>query len=225
MITIENLSKAYGKVKALDNVNLQFSAGKIYGIVGENGAGKSTLFRCIAGLEVHDGFIKSPFDPLKNHLGYLETTPFMMSHITGWEYLKLVCSARHIKRSDFGDHNIFDLPLDQYAKSYSTGMKKKLALMALLLCNNDILILDEPFNGVDIQSNMLILEVIKRLRQMGKTILISSHIFATLSDICEEITLLSKGKIKGHYMPDQYRELEAQMTDDVTRTKIDSFPL
>ena len=75
MLEIINLNKSYGRKKVLENINLNFTPGKIYGIVGENGAGKTTLFRCVAGLEDFDGIIRSPYKILKNHLGFLETNP------------------------------------------------------------------------------------------------------------------------------------------------------
>lgn len=82
---------------------------------------------------------------------------------------------------EIDNRNIFDLPLNQYAATYSTGMKKKLALMAILIQENKVLILDEPFNGVDIHSNIIITEIIHQLKLLNKTILISSHIFSTLN--------------------------------------------
>jgi len=208
MIEIKYLNKKYGNKVALENINLSFKSGQVYGIVGENGAGKTTLFRCIAGLESYQGTISSPFENIKNHLGYLETSPVFMSYITGWEYLKLLCSAKKIKTENFNEQNIFDLPLDQYANTYSTGMRKKLALMGVLLRKNNIIILDEPFNGVDIQSNMLITEIIKELKILNKTILISSHIFSSLNEICDRIILLSKGNIVKNVERNEYRTLE-----------------
>lgn len=213
MISIKNLSKKYGQKKVLDSIDLEFEAGKVYGIVGENGAGKTTLFKCIAGLEHHSGEIHSQYESLKNHLGYLETAPHIMSLITGWEYLKFVSQAKNIEIENFEEQNIFNLPLNQYASTYSTGMKKKLALMAVLLCKNDILILDEPFNGVDIQSNMIIIEIIEELKKRKKTILISSHIFSTLSKTCDEIILLSKGKILKCASKEDYAYIENEMKE------------
>ncbi|MCB0641953.1 MAG: ATP-binding cassette domain-containing protein, partial [Phaeodactylibacter sp.] len=128
MIEIKQLYKSYGPKQVLKDINLRLEKGVVYGLVGENGAGKTTLFRCIAGLERHSGTILSPFQPLKNHLGFLETTPVFLSYITGWEYLKLMCSSKDIPTEDFEAQNIFQLPLHQYADTYSTGMKKKLAL-------------------------------------------------------------------------------------------------
>jgi len=219
MLAIKNLSKNYGSKKALDNINLRFELGQIYGIVGENGAGKTTLFRCISGLESYRGIILSPYQCLKNHLGYLETNPIFMSYITGWEYLKLLCSAKKIHKDNFEKQNIFALPLNQYAETYSTGMKKKLALMGVLLRKNDIIILDEPFNGVDIQSNMIISEIIKELKSLNKTVLISSHIFSTLSETCDEIILLSKGKVIKNVSKEEYAALELSMKQNILNNK------
>ena len=138
MIKIEKLSKYFGKKQVLNNIDLEFNKGKVYGIVGENGAGKTTLFRCISGLESYKGNVMSDFKKLKDHLGLLLTEPFFFSKITGKEYIQLLTNARQIKQSNIKDKNIFDLPLNQYASTYSTGMKKKLALTAILLQENDV---------------------------------------------------------------------------------------
>lgn len=220
MIEIKNLCKKYGNKKVLDDLNLSFESGKVYGIVGENGAGKTTLIRCIAGLEHYQGTILSPYQNLKNHLGYLETTPVFMSYLTGWEYLKLLCSSKKIETENFEEQNIFDLPLNQYAETYSTGMKKKLALMGVLLRKNDIIILDEPFNGVDIQSNMIIFEIIEELKRLNKTVLISSHIFSTLSETCDEIVQLSEGKIVQIVKKEEYKSLEESMKRKILKEQL-----
>ena len=145
MIKIENLSKTYGSKQVLRNVNIRFEKGKVYGIVGENGSGKTTFFKCIAGLEKYSGTVSSDFDKLKNHTGFLQTEPFYFSKITGREYIQLLCSARRKQAVATDQRNIFDLPLDQYASTYSTGMKKKLALTAILMQTNECFVLDEPF--------------------------------------------------------------------------------
>ncbi|MBK8564045.1 MAG: ATP-binding cassette domain-containing protein [Saprospiraceae bacterium] len=211
MINIENLSKSYGGHQVLKGINLSLAAGQVHGIVGENGAGKTTLFKCIAGLEDYEGSIQSAFNPLKNHLGLLPTDPFFFSKITGREYLLLLCNARLLPPTDLDAKNIFDLPLNQYASTYSTGMKKKLALTAILLQNNEVFILDEPFNGVDIHSNMVITEIIQKLRSLGKTVLISSHIFSTLNDTCDRIYLLKEGLFVRQADRDGFGDLEAEM--------------
>ena len=211
MIRIKNLSKTYGKNQVLKQINIAFEYGKVYGIVGENGSGKTTLFRCIAGLENYDGEIVSEYKCLKDEVGLLLTEPFFFPRLTGKEYIQLLLSARGVKGTDIEGQNIFDLPLNDYASSYSTGMKKKLALTAVLLQKNDVLILDEPFNGVDIQSNMVIVELIKTLKGLGKTVIISSHIFSTLSDTCNEIHVLKEGAFERCVYPEDYHVLETEM--------------
>jgi ABC-2 type transport system ATP-binding protein len=212
MIEIDQLTKQYGTIKALENIRLRFEEGQVVGIVGENGAGKTTLFRCMAGLEDYEGqIITSDKKPLKNFLGFLPTEPYFFSKITAREYIQLLANARKIKIENIDDKNIFDLPLNRYASTFSTGMKKKLAILAILLQGNQYFILDEPFNGVDIQSNLIITEIIHRLKALNKTIIISSHIFSTLSDTCDEIHLLQKGHLVQSVKKEAFGELEAEM--------------
>ncbi|PWI30354.1 ABC transporter ATP-binding protein [Flavobacteriaceae bacterium LYZ1037] len=225
MINIENLSKYYGKKQVLNSINLEFKKGKTYGIVGENGAGKTTLFRCIAGLEKHQGKVSSLFNELKDHLGFLQTEPFIFSKITGKEYIQLLIKARSQKISNIEERNIFDLPLNQYASTYSTGMKKKLVLTAILLQNNDVFILDEPFNGVDIQSNIVITEIIKKLKKLEKTVIISSHIFSTLADTCDEIYLLQHGEIIRRVKQPDFNNLETEMKAFTVGKRIEKLNL
>jgi ABC-2 type transport system ATP-binding protein len=225
MIRIERLSKSYGNKSVLEDINLQFSPGQVYGIVGANGAGKTTLFKCVAGLEKYYGKIESKQKPLKNYLGFLSTDPYFFPKITGREYLQLLCNARGITGKDFTASNIFNLPLDEYAVNYSTGMKKKLALGAILLLENDYYILDEPFNGVDIQSNMIITEIIHRLKSLNKVVLISSHIFSTLSNTCDRIYLLKDGGIHREVIKADFDALEREMIDFTIGDSIEQLGL
>lgn len=225
MIQIENLSKKYGNKVVLQSINLLFESGKVYGLVGENGAGKTTLFNCIAGLEPYDGEIKSDLPLLKNHLGLLVTEPYFFKKITGKEYIQLLCNARNIHTIDFEKSNIFDLPLNEYASKYSTGMKKKLALTAILLQENKYFILDEPFNGVDIQSNIIITEIIHKLKELGKTIIISSHIFSTLNDTCDEIMILENNSISKRVLKSDFYQLENEMKKNSIGNKINFLNL
>jgi ABC-2 type transport system ATP-binding protein len=211
MIEIQNLDKSFGSHKVLHNINIRFERGHVYGIAGENGAGKTTLFRCIAGLEEYSGSISSDLQPLKNHLGLLLTEPFFFDKITGREYLQLLCNARGVAVGNLDERNIFNLPLNQYAGTYSTGMKKKLALTAILLQQNQYFILDEPYNGVDIQSNLVITEIIHQLKSLGKTVLLSSHIFSTLSETCDEIHLLRNGKFIMQAGKNDFKQIENEM--------------
>lgn len=213
MIKIKELSKLFGNKEVLKNLSMEFSKGNVYGIVGENGAGKTTLFRCIAGLESYSGEIISDVMPLKNHLGLLLTEPFFFTMMTGREYIRLLCNARGKTNVDIDSKNIFDLPLEQYASTYSTGMKKKLAITAILLQENEYFILDEPFNGVDIQSNIILTEIILKLKELNKIVIISSHIFSTLSDTCDEIHLLRKGEQIKSVNKTGFKDLEQEMKE------------
>jgi ABC-2 type transport system ATP-binding protein len=137
----------------------------------------------------------------------------------------LLCNARQIPVNDLESRNVFDLPLHQYASTYSTGMKKKLALTAILLQRNEYFILDEPFNGVDIESNMLLTEIIHTLKKLGKTVIISSHIFSTLSDTCDEIFLLNEGAIMKSVQRQDFPALEVEMKQMTIGDRIEKLGL
>jgi ABC-2 type transport system ATP-binding protein len=211
MISISNLYKNYGGNMVLQNVNLEFKSGLVYGVVGPNGAGKTTLFRCIAGLTHIRGEIAYQVTDMKKSLGFLPTEPYFMTYLTGREYLQLLCNARKLPTPDFDEANIFDLPLDRYASTYSTGMKKKLALMGILLQKNQIFILDEPFNGVDIQSNLLITEIIQTLKSLHRTLIISSHILSTLTDTCDLFVVMKDGIVNSPVDRKAFADIENEM--------------
>ncbi|HET8858386.1 ABC transporter ATP-binding protein [Marivirga sp.] len=220
MIKVHNLSKSFGSFLILDDINLELQKGRIYGFVGKNGSGKTTLFKCIAGLEEFRGGIVSDYDSLKNHTGLLLAEPYFIAKMTAREYVILMCNARDVSSDEIDRQNIFELPLDRYASQYSTGMKKKLALFAILLQKNDFFILDEPFNGVDIQSNMIISELLKKLKELGKIVIISSHIFSSLTDICDEISWLKDGQTSPNYNKGNFELLEAEMKTSVISDRI-----
>ena len=225
MTKIKKLTKFYGEKQVLNSIDLEFKKGKVYGVVGENGAGKTTLFKCISGLENYKGNISSDYTKLKDQLGLLLTEPFFFSKITGKEYIQLLANARQKDLTNIEDKNIFDLPLKQYASTYSTGMKKKLALTAILLQENNVFILDEPFNGVDIQSNLIITEIIKRFKKLEKTVIISSHIFSTLAETCDEIYLMKNGEIVKKVEQADFNKLENEMKEFTVGNRIDKLEL
>jgi ABC-2 type transport system ATP-binding protein len=225
MIEVINLSKQYGDVEVLENINIRFERGKIYGIAGENGAGKTTLFRCIAGLETYKGQITSGMTPLKNHLGFLPPEPYFFSKMTATEYVRLIANARKRKIDALENKNIFDLPLNRYVSEFSTGMKKKLAIMAILLQGNTYFILDEPFNGVDMQGNLIIAEIIHKLKTLNKTVILSSHIFSTLTETCDEICLLHEGKLCKLAQKDDFYKMESEMKSLLIGKQIERMEL
>lgn len=223
MIRIQGLSKSYGGKTVLRNIDTFFKTGMVYGIVGRNGAGKTTFFKCIAGLETFAGAIEADVKPLKNHLGYLEAEPYFLPKITGEEYLYLLSEARGKKIRNLEERNIFELPLKRYITAYSSGMRKKLAIMAVLLPDNDYFILDEPYNGLDLQSCILLAEIIKRLKTLNKLVLISSHIFSTLEESCDEILLLEDGHFTVSATREKFIGLKEQISATLLHKNIDDL--
>ncbi len=224
MINIKNLSKNYGTNSVLNTINIDFEKGYVYGIVGENGAGKTTFFNCLSGIESYKGSINS-IKNLKDTIGFLQTEFYFFPKITGREYIQLLLNARAVKIDNIDERNIFDLPLDTYAVNYSTGMKKKLALTAVLLQENTVFILDEPFNGVDIQSNIIISEIIHELKRLNKLVIISSHIFSTLATTCDEIHVLEQGRFVKKVMQKDFEALENEMKAKTLLNRIDRLRL
>ena len=208
LIYIKNLSKAYGKTRVLDNLSVSYESGKIYGLVGENGAGKTTLFSCIMGVTDYVGEIRKSS---KISVGYMPAESFFYSLITGKEYLEFCIKAKGKKMdAEAIDslNKIFQLPMERFALDYSTGMKKKLALMALLLQENDLYILDEPFNGVDLYGCIQLKRIIRELKDKGKTVIISSHLINTLHELCDEIDFLDNHTIRKRYIQASVDEIE-----------------
>ncbi|MBW1296844.1 ATP-binding cassette domain-containing protein [Aquimarina litoralis] len=225
MISITSLSKSYGQNQVLKDISLSFNPGEIHGVVGENGAGKTTLFNAIAGIDGFEGTIDYAKGNLKDVIGFLPTDPYFLSKITGKEYLRLICNARNIKTIDIREKNIFDLPLDQYAETYSTGMQKKLALSGILMQENDVFILDEPFNGVDIYSNTIINQILFRLKELNKIVILSSHIFSTLYETCDYLHYLKDGRIIKSVDKTEFQTIEKEMQGAGIQTKIDKLNL
>jgi ABC-2 type transport system ATP-binding protein len=211
MITIENLVVSYDKGhNIIDLLNLVLSENTINGIVGLNGAGKTTLLNSIYGLKIIDsGSIKFNDGKInKKEISFLETENYFYSNITGREYLSL------FKNPDYNVdkwNQLFLLPLDSIVDDYSTGMKKKLALMGILKQDKNIMILDEPFNGLDIETCRIIRQILLKLKGHDKTIIITSHIIETLTNLCDYIHYLEKGQIKYTKDKADFKEFEREI--------------
>lgn len=215
MLTIKELIVAYDSEPVLKGIDLQLETGCVHGIVGLNGAGKSTLFNSIYGFLNYDGEILwNAVKADRRAIGYLPTHNYFYNNITGSEYLSIFQSGA----SAFNEEawaEILALPLNELVDTYSTGMKKKLALLSLLKQDKELLILDEPFNGIDLETSRILMLLLEKLRSKGKTILISSHILETLTNTCDFIHHLENGQIKNSYAKDELPAIEEKLFLDL----------
>ena len=209
MISIQDLTVGYQKgINIIDSLDLTIYDCTINGIVGLNGAGKTTLFNSIFGLIPHEnGQLLFNGQPItKKEMSYLPTENYFYPFITGREYLSL------FDGSDIDRWNpLFKLPLDTTIDAYSTGMRKKLALLGVIRQNKPVILLDEPFNGLDIESSHLLKLILQQLKDAGKTLIISSHIMESLTNICDCIHYLESGNIKLSCNKEQFIELETML--------------
>lgn len=222
MLNVQNLNVAYGNKEVLKGLNFSAKSGEITGIVGLNGSGKTTLLNTIYGkIKAQKGEITYKEKALSaKAIAYLETQNFFYKRITGKEYLDLF----RIQHPNFNVEEwnaVFRLPLDKWIDGYSTGMKKKLAFMGILSLNREVIILDEPFNGLDLETNETLKNILKILRSKNKIILVTSHILETLTTICDSIHYLNQGIIEHHFESGDYDQLEQLLTkfhyDDLDR--------
>ena len=223
MIEIRDLYKAYDAQPVLHHVSLDLRPGTIHGLVGVNGAGKTTLLNCIYGLiaDYHGTVRETTGLSLRQHTGLLPYEPYFYPRFTGREYLTFCLQARGRKVPDFAEWNeLLELPLDAYAEDYSAGMKKKLALLAVLVQDFRYLILDEPFNGLDLGTNLLVKEMLLRLRARGTGILLTSHLLGTLTEICDELTILAAGTVRRHYTHTEFDQVSTDLLDEFYQDKL-----
>lgn len=197
-LQITNLTKSYGETIILDNVNLSIDSGEIVGLLGRNGAGKSTLMKCIVGL-VRKDYGKIKFNGVvSNKFGYLIEYPAFYPNLSAYDNLKIFASILNVCDKRIKD--IIDIVGltkhgDKIFANYSLGMKQRLGLGRVLLTDPDLLILDEPFNGLDPSGVIEIRELLKELAKSGKSILISSHNLPEIERIVDQINLIHNTKI------------------------------
>jgi ABC-2 type transport system ATP-binding protein len=209
MLTVENLCKSYGKFQAVNNLSLHIPKGEIYGFVGPNGAGKTTTMKIICGLlsatsgkVIIDGIdaINNP-RLLKSKIGYMPDFFGVYDDLKVMEYLEFYASIYNIKGKE-SEQICNDLlalvdledKRDFYVDSLSRGMKQRLCLARSLVHNPDLLILDEPASGMDPRARVEMKEILRTLKSMGKTIVVSSHILPELAELCTSIIIIEKGQ-------------------------------
>ncbi|MDU2829651.1 MAG: ATP-binding cassette domain-containing protein [Anaerococcus sp.] len=197
-LQITNLTKSYGETIILDNVNLSIDSGEIVGLLGRNGAGKSTLMKCIVGL-VRKDYGKIKFNGVvSDKFGYLIEYPAFYPNLSAYDNLKIFASILNVCDKRIKD--IIDIVGltkhgDKIFANYSLGMKQRLGLGRVLLTDPDLLILDEPFNGLDPSGVIEIRGLLKELAKSGKSILISSHNLPEIERIVDQINLIHNTKI------------------------------
>jgi ABC-2 type transport system ATP-binding protein len=217
MLVINDLDFSFGAKKILNGVNFTCKAGKVYGILGLNGAGKTTLFRTIFGYyQPQKGVIALNEKVVqKSDIAFFETENYFYPLTKGIEHLQLAASAAIAEKQLLAWQQIFDLPLQDFIENYSTGMRKKLAFLACILQNRSVLILDEPFNGIDLESAEKMYLVIEKLRENGKIILLSSHILSSLTTVCNEIVELEEGKVKAIHQREDFDALTQKIKQTI----------
>lgn len=216
VIKLNNFAFAYGSKPVFTGISLHIAQGTVHGILGANGVGKSTLFNSIFNHHQHPAIDVA--DGYEKELAYLQAEPYFYPYMTGMEYLKIVAPQdKHTTISAWNE--IFQLPLGEYVHNYSTGMKKKAALLGNVLLNKKIMLLDEPTNGLDLETNEFFKILISRLRERGTTIIISSHILEVLFNTCDSITLISSADTANTYHKQDYEQLRLTVQSDYAHNK------
>ncbi len=206
MLEIKNINVTFKNQKVLNDLHLSIEEGCILGILGKNGAGKTTLFESLYQSLKFSGSITWNNERLQRKMvSYLETENYFYPYITGEEYLSYFASAKESEISKIIEK--FNLPLKKYVQYYSSGMKKKLALIGMLMLDKPINILDEPFNGVDFEGVHILYDIIRQLKSEKKIVMISSHIIETLFHTCDKIAVLQNGKIEKIYGREDFDQL------------------
>jgi ABC-2 type transport system ATP-binding protein len=210
MLELRSVSKCFSSITAVDNVSFSARAGEVTGYLGPNGSGKSTTMKMITGLiEMTSGEIlfngqriQNDLIGYKQHMGYVPEEPHLYAHLSGLEYLIMVGQLRglHPKRTADridGMLRLFALHGDRHApiSAYSKGMRQKILLSAALLHNPELLLLDEPFSGLDVGSALVLRSLIQELAARGKVVLFSSHELETVERVCSRVVILHRGKV------------------------------
>jgi ABC-2 type transport system ATP-binding protein len=222
MLELRGVSKRYSGIAAVQNVSFLVRAGEVTGYLGPNGSGKSTTLKMITGLiDPSEGqilFHGVPIDrdriSYRQRLGYVPEEPQLYPHLTGQEYLEMVGQLRGLPEAALaqkieGFLRLLNLWSDRYVPiaSYSKGMRQKVLLAAALLHNPDLVLLDEPFSGLDVNSALVLRDLIAQLAARGKVVLFSSHELETVERVCSRVVILHKGRVVANDSIEQLRAL------------------
>jgi ABC-2 type transport system ATP-binding protein len=210
LIETYGLTKQFGSVQALIDLNLQVMPGEIYGLLGPNGAGKTTAIKCVLGLlEPSSGWIKvAGFDPtekpieVKSRIGYVAENPIVYDSLSPRDFLGFVASIRKTNRTGAREMvtqlaNAFDMAkyFDSPIATLSLGMKQKVALIASFIHQPLVLLLDEPLNGLDAKSSRIVKDLLSFHAQRGGAVLFSTHIMEVAEQVCTRIGIIDQGRV------------------------------
>src|SRR5271154_6026639 len=227
MLELRSVSKCFSSITAVDNVSFSARAGEVTGYLGPNGSGKSTTMKMITALiEMTSGEIlfngqriQHDLIGYKQRMGYVPEEPHLYAHLSGLEYLIMVGQLRglHPKRTADcidGLLRLFALHGDRHApiSAYSKGMRQKILLSAALLHNPDLLLLDEPFSGLDVGTGLVLRSLMQELAARGKVVLFSSHELETVERVSSHVVILHRGKVVADDSIERLRTLMAVPT-------------
>ena len=235
MLEVRHLSKRYKRIPAVDDVSFTIQAGEVLGCLGPNGAGKSTTVKVLIGLIeqtrgeiLFNGIdVRADWPGFLNRVGYVPEEPSLYSQMTGREYLQLVGRLRGLPRATLEGRmdrmlRLFSLWEDRHVllASYSKGMRQKILLSAALLHDPELLILDEPFSGLDVNTALVLRSLIRALSAEGKMILYSSHVLEVVEKVCTSVLILRKGKAVAHDRVENLRDLLCQPSLEAVFTQL-----
>ncbi len=224
MLELRNVSKRFAGIAAVENVSFTARAGEVTGYLGPNGSGKSTTMKMITALiEMSAGQILFDGEPIhrdliayKRRMGYVPEEPRLYLHLSGLEYLVMVGQLRNLPEKATAERidgllRLLSLHGDRHVpiSSYSKGMRQKVLLSAALLHNPDLILLDEPFSGLDVATGLVLRSLIQELAARGKVVLFSSHELETVERVCSHVVILHRGKVKAD---DSIENLRALMS-------------
>jgi ABC-2 type transport system ATP-binding protein len=221
VLEAENLCKFYGSVMAVQNATFALEPGQVLGYVGPNGSGKSTTVKMLTGLlqptygevSYHHQNIHKDLIAFRKILGYVPEEPNLYPHLTGEEYLDMVGTLRAMppSRKSTRINSLLEL-LSLWPHrhvtlgSYSKGMRQKILLIAALMDNPDVLVLDEPLSGLDVTSVLIVKSLIQALSAQGKAVFYCSHILEVVEKVCSHLIVLRKGHVLAHGPTSAVRE-------------------
>lgn len=209
-ITTRNLTRCFGKMTAVDNLSLKVPSGSLSGLIGPNGAGKTTILRMLAGLlqpssgeiRINELTIRQYWPEIQWQIGFMPDFFGVYEDLLVWEYLDFFarCYKLSPKRRRQVTNELLELvdlteKRNAYVQTLSRGMRQRLCLAHALVHDPEVLLLDEPASGLDPRARVEMRELLRELRNMGKTILLSSHILTELAELCDSIAIMEKGRL------------------------------